>query len=85
VGVAEFVEIEKFRRQRFAARVSLTFVLIDANLQLSGHGGISPLWRAWLRVVSLFEASLHRSLCFIEVTLHGIRRRQPTGRRVAKL
>ena len=42
VGVAEFVEFEQFRRQRLAARVALTFVLVDADLQLSGHGERSP-------------------------------------------
>jgi hypothetical protein len=35
--VAEFIEIEQFGRQRLAARVALTLVLIDVDFQLSGH------------------------------------------------
>jgi hypothetical protein len=38
MGIAEFVELEQFRRQRLATRVALTFVLVDADLQLSRHG-----------------------------------------------
>src|ERR1700748_383143 len=37
VRIAEFVEIEQFRRQRFAASVALTLVLVDAYLEFSGH------------------------------------------------
>ena len=40
VRVAEFVEIEQFGRQRLAARVALTFVLVDADFQLSGHRSV---------------------------------------------
>src|SRR5260370_37666192 len=44
--VAQFVEIEQFRRQRLAARVSLTLVLVDADFQLSRHGRRFSLCRA---------------------------------------
>jgi hypothetical protein len=37
MGVAEFVKVEQFRRQRFAAGMPLTFVLVDVYFQLSGH------------------------------------------------
>ena len=37
VRITEFVEIEQFRSQRFAAGVSLTLVLVDVYFQLSGH------------------------------------------------
>jgi hypothetical protein len=40
VGVAEFIEFEQFRRQRFAARLALAFVLVDADFQLSRHGAL---------------------------------------------
>jgi hypothetical protein len=40
VRVAKFVELEKFRRECFAARVALAFVGIDVNPQSLGHGGI---------------------------------------------
>jgi len=40
--IAEFVEFEQFRRQRFAAGVSLTLVLVDVYFQFSGHGKRSP-------------------------------------------
>src|SRR5262249_49021734 len=43
VRVAEFVQIEQFRRQRFAARVTLTFLRVDAYLQLPGHQQRSSL------------------------------------------
>src|SRR5258708_22607376 len=36
VGIAEFVEIEQFGRQRFAAGVSLALLLIDAQSQSWG-------------------------------------------------
>ncbi len=36
--IAEFVELEQFRRQRLAARMALTFILIDAYFQLCRHG-----------------------------------------------
>jgi hypothetical protein len=46
VRIAVFVEIEQFRRQRFAAGMSLTFILVDVYFQLSGHLsiplGVSP-------------------------------------------
>ena len=42
VRVAELVELEQFRRQRFAARVALTFVGIDADFQLSSHRSVFP-------------------------------------------
>jgi hypothetical protein len=35
--IAEFVEIEQFGRQRFAAGVSLAFVLVDVDLEFSRH------------------------------------------------
>src|ERR1700738_144643 len=44
--VAEFVEIEQFGRQRLAARMSLTLVLVDADFQLSRHGRRFSLSRA---------------------------------------
>jgi hypothetical protein len=34
MGVAVFIEVEQFGRQRLAARVPLAFVRIDVNLQL---------------------------------------------------
>jgi hypothetical protein len=37
VRVAEFVEIEQLRRQRFAAGVSLAFLLIDTYFQFTRH------------------------------------------------
>jgi hypothetical protein len=37
MGVAKFIEIEQFRCQRLAARVSLTPLPVDANFELSGH------------------------------------------------
>src|SRR5579872_1767670 len=40
--IAERVELEQFRRERFAAGVPLAFVLIDANSQLSRHSDSSP-------------------------------------------
>jgi hypothetical protein len=45
--IAEFVELEQFGRERFAARVSLTLVLVDAYFQFSGHAGV-PLGGAQL-------------------------------------
>jgi hypothetical protein len=35
--IAVFVEIEQFGRQRFAAGMALTFVLVDVYFQLTGH------------------------------------------------
>jgi len=43
VRVAELVEIEQFGGQLFAARVALTFVLVDADFQLSSHRSVSLL------------------------------------------
>jgi hypothetical protein len=40
--IAEFVEFEQFRRQRFAPGMSLTLVLVDVYFQVSGHSGVSP-------------------------------------------
>jgi hypothetical protein len=37
VRIAEPVEFEQFGRQRFAPGMTLALVLVDANLQLSGH------------------------------------------------
>ena len=34
--IAEFVELEQFGRERFAARVSLTLVLVDAYFSFPG-------------------------------------------------
>ena len=48
VRIAEFVEIEQFRRQRFAAGVPLTFVLVDVYFQFSGHRRRFPQGRARL-------------------------------------
>jgi hypothetical protein len=42
VGVAIFVKLEQFGRERFAAGVTLTLVLVDVDLQLSCHGTVSP-------------------------------------------
>ncbi len=42
VRIAEFVELEQFGRQRFAAGVSLALVLVDVDFQFSGHGRRSP-------------------------------------------
>jgi hypothetical protein len=47
--IAEFVELEQFGRKRFAARMSLTLVLVDAYFQFSGHDRRSP----WSRATSL--------------------------------
>src|SRR5262249_48330456 len=44
--VSELIEIEQFRRQRLAARVALTFLLVDAYFQLSGHCGRSLVTHA---------------------------------------
>src|SRR5882757_3777167 len=46
--IAEFVELEQFGRQRLAARMSLTPVLIDANFEFSGHDKRSLWSRAML-------------------------------------
>ena len=46
VRVAEFVELEKFRRQCLAARVTLAFLGIDVNSQSLCHGGILGRMRA---------------------------------------
>ena len=35
--MAEFVEFEQFGRQRFAAGMALTLILIDVNPEFSGH------------------------------------------------
>src|SRR5712691_8978571 len=45
VRIAEFVELEQFGRQRFAARVSLTLLLVNAHLQCGGfrHSTNLPL------------------------------------------
>src|SRR4051794_41019166 len=49
MGIAEFVELEQFGRQRLAARMSLTLVLVDVYFQFSGHGKRSLRSRAsWL-------------------------------------
>lgn len=37
VSIAEFVEVEQFRRQRLATTVPLAFVLIDMNSEFTGH------------------------------------------------
>jgi hypothetical protein len=37
VRIAELIEIEQFGRQRFAAGVTLTLVLVDVDFQFSGH------------------------------------------------
>jgi hypothetical protein len=42
MGIAVFIEVEQFGRQRFAAGVSLTFVGVDVHSQLSRHSDISP-------------------------------------------
>ena len=34
VRVAEFVEIEQFRRERFAARVALAFILVTVTITI---------------------------------------------------
>jgi hypothetical protein len=46
VCVAEFVELEQLRRQRLASRVALTFILVDADLELSRHGERLPYGHA---------------------------------------
>jgi hypothetical protein len=43
VRMAEFVELEQFRRQRLAAGMSLALFLIDMYFQFSGHPSV-PLW-----------------------------------------
>jgi hypothetical protein len=45
VRVAEFIEIEQFRRQRFAAGMALTLLLVDMQPQLGGfrHSTKLPL------------------------------------------
>jgi hypothetical protein len=40
MGVAVFVEIEQFARQRLAAGVSLALVRVDVDSQLSRHSGV---------------------------------------------
>src|SRR5882757_2426836 len=51
--IAELVEVEQFRRQRFAAGMSLALVLIDAQFQVGGFRHqtklpVSPLANALL-------------------------------------
>src|SRR5580704_15827821 len=45
--IAEFVEIEQFGRQRFAAGMALTLVLVDMYSQFCGHGSRFPWIRAY--------------------------------------
>jgi hypothetical protein len=60
--IAEFIEIEQFRRQRFAAGMALTFVLVDTQPQLGGfrHSTKLPLCRR-LRAFLLNAATGHDS------------------------
>jgi hypothetical protein len=51
VRVAEFVEIEQFRRQRLAAGVALTLVLVDMDFEFSGHGRHFPRSRGSRRAL----------------------------------
>src|SRR6266403_3187933 len=55
VGIAEFVELEQFGHQRFAARVSLTLLLVDMYFQFSGHSSV-PLWSRLSSRVCVFLA-----------------------------
>jgi hypothetical protein len=66
VGIAEFVEIEQLGRQRFAAGVSLTLVLIDMYFEFSGHSTKLPLCR---RLRALYQAAAGScfALRFLEV------------------
>src|SRR5690349_3610633 len=59
--IAVFVEVEQFGREGLAARVSLAPVLVDVNLQLSGHGRF-PLPRAASMPVA--RCADWRFLCF---------------------
>ena len=43
VRIAEFVKVEQFGRQGFAARMSLTLVLIDPDFQLARHFLVFPV------------------------------------------
>src|SRR4051794_38058970 len=50
VRVAEIIEFEQLGRQRFAAGVALTLLLIDTYLEWSGHSAF-PCWRAYGRAL----------------------------------
>src|ERR1700752_3681577 len=41
MGVAVFVEVEQLWRHLFSEGVTLAFVLVDVDSQLSRHGGVS--------------------------------------------
>src|SRR3981081_3067358 len=68
VGIAEFVEIEQFRRQRFATGVSLALLLVDAQPQAGGfrHSTKLPSYRCLARALPdcgkpiALDASIHR-------------------------
>jgi hypothetical protein len=68
VRVAEFIEIEQFRRQRFAAGMALTLLLVDMQPQLGGfrHSTKLPLYRrfasafAQTRQLVMISASIDR-------------------------
>jgi hypothetical protein len=49
--IAEFVEFEQVRGERFAAGVSLALVLVDMYFQLSGHGWRFPLVAPMARAI----------------------------------
>jgi hypothetical protein len=63
VRVAEFVELEQFGRQRFAAGVALTLVLIDTYFQFSGHGGRSPGFAPIDRALYFHDDYRHAGVC----------------------
>jgi hypothetical protein len=53
VRVAEFIEIEQFRRQRFAAGMTLTLLLVDMQPQSGGFRHSTKLpWYRRLRALS---------------------------------
>jgi hypothetical protein len=49
VRIAELIEIEQFGRQRFAAGVTLTLVLVDVDFQFSGHFSLPSVARGLAR------------------------------------
>jgi hypothetical protein len=60
VGIAEFVKIEQFRRQRLAAGVPLALVLVDVDLQLSRHCNRFPsVMRVLARAHCVFHFHLN--------------------------
>jgi hypothetical protein len=56
VRIAEFVEIEQFRRQRLAAGVALALVLVDVDFQLSGHISTPSVAQRWPARMAFLDA-----------------------------